>query len=136
MADFETLIEAAAPALRWQRGAFGEVYRQNQLELDSDAIEADSVAGAIIALMSDHCDGWAASATRLLEALGEKVSETVRRSREWPQNPISFGTRIERLKPVLRRHGISIVRKHSGDRWIYISPIVNPTPPPGGEPPA
>jgi len=130
MADFETLIEAAAPSLGWEPGEFGVIYRENQHELDGDAIEADSVALAIVAVMADHLDGWAGSATRLLERLAEKTSETVRRSREWPANPISFGTRLERLKPVLRRHGISIERKHSGDRLIYLSRISPPQPQP------
>lgn len=121
MADFERLIEAASPALDWAPGEFAEIYRANQSELDASAIEADPVAGAFVALVDDdHWDGWEGTTARLLELLALKVSESVKRSRDWPQSPISLGTRIERLKPVLRRHGISIERRHSGERWLRV----------------
>ncbi len=48
LADFERLIEAAAPALGWKPGEFGEIYRRNQDELDSVTMEADDVAASIV----------------------------------------------------------------------------------------
>jgi hypothetical protein len=130
MADFERLIEAASPALDWAPGEFAAIYRANQSELDAIALEADPVAGAIVALVEQDCEeGWEGASTRLLETLSSKVSDSVRRSRDWPQSAISLGTRIERLKPVLRRHGITIDRRHSGERWLHIYAAAKPPPP-------
>ncbi|WP_374547220.1 hypothetical protein [Rhodoblastus sp.] len=42
------MIEAAAPALGWKPGEFGEIYRRNQDELDSVTMEADDVAASIV----------------------------------------------------------------------------------------
>lgn len=130
MADFECLIEAASPALDWEPGEFAAVYRANQNELDASAIEADPVAGAIVGLIEeDWSEGWEGAASRLLELLSLKVSDAVRRSRDWPQSAIALGTRIERLKPVLRRHGLIIERRHSGERWLHIYSNAKPSPP-------
>jgi hypothetical protein len=41
---------------------------------------------------------------------------------------ISLGSRLERLKPVLRRNGVVVEKRHSGDRFITIRPATPPTP--------
>ncbi|MBU3887218.1 ATP-binding protein [Methylosinus sp. KRF6] len=124
MADFEKLIEAASPALEWASGEFSRIYLDNQAELDSAAIESDVVASAILSLVrDDHPGGWSGTASRLLELLAQKVNETIRRSRDWPASPISLGNRLARIGPVLRRNGVLVSRKHSGERVITIAPI-------------
>jgi hypothetical protein len=129
MADFERLIEASAPALDLEPGEFGDIYRRNQAELDATAIESDPVAGAIVALIEkDFPTGWEGNATRLYDLLGDKVTDNTRRSRAWPMSAISLGSRLERLKPVLRRNGVIVEKRHSGDRFITIRPATPPTP--------
>ncbi|MEK4034907.1 hypothetical protein WOC76_09255 [Methylocystis sp. IM3] len=121
MADFERLIEAASPALAWEPGEFTAIYRANREELDASAIEADPVASAIISFVHDeYPQGWAGTATRLLEALGSRVSEAIKKTRSWPGTASALSGRLERAKPLLRRHGITVARKHSGDRMITL----------------
>jgi putative DNA primase/helicase len=134
LADFERLIEAAAPALGWKPGEFSEIYRDNQNELDSVTLETDDVAAAIVSLIEDDSPHkWYGTASQLLDAIAQKVSETARRAKSWPQNSTALGARLVRLAPVLRRRGIVIERKHSGERRIVIAQIKKPdqTPPSG-----
>jgi hypothetical protein len=127
MADFERLIIAACPALGWDPEEFRLAYRDNQSDVDATAIESDPVAGAIVALIEkDFPMGWEGNATRLYDVLGEKVSDNTRRSRAWPMSAISLGSRLERLKPVLRRNGVVVEKRHSGDRFITIRPATPP----------
>jgi putative DNA primase/helicase len=127
LADFERLIEAAAPALGWKPGEFGEIYRRNQDELDSVTIEADDVAASIVSLIEDDPPyRWTGTPSALLDSLAPKVSESVRRSKSWPQNATALGNRLVRLAPVLRRRGIIIERRHSGERRITIMKAATP----------
>lgn len=134
MADFELLMEAASPALGWNPGEFAALYHANIDDLDAATIEDDSVAGAIVRfLKQDEPEGWTGEASILLDRLGAKVSDSVRNSREWPRTPISFGSRLARLAPVMRNQGISIEKRHSGRRTISLIPISQKAPPLGGE---
>ena len=129
MADFERLIIAASPALGWGANEFAAIYRSNIAESDALAIENDLVAGAMLAaIQEDYLAGLEGAMTRLLEILGAKVSDAAKRSRDWPQNAVALGARIERLKPVLRRHGIEVQKRHSGNRWTSIRPLRIETP--------
>jgi len=121
MADFERLIEAASPRMGWPAGWFSSIYQGNRDELDAGAIEADPVASALISFIhDDEPRGWAGTATRLLDLLSPKVGESIRRSRGWPQTPIKLSNDLARAAPLLRRHGITIARKHSGERTLTI----------------
>jgi hypothetical protein len=125
MAYFEKLMEAASPALGWQPGEFGAAYAENQTDLEGAAFEADPVAMAIADLIrDDYPRGWSGTPTRLLEALAPKVSDGMKRSRQWPQTAQGLGNRIERVKPLLRNRNIFIERKTSGERTITIVPKV------------
>ncbi len=80
---------------------------------------------AIVALIeSDFPEGWEGTSARLLELLRPKVSDTVARSRLWPDNNVALGIQISRLAPVLRRCGLTVEKKHSGKRWLTIRRIV------------
>ncbi len=129
LADFELLIEAASGALGWDPGEFSAIYRANQAELDAETLESSPVAEAILALMIDaeYSDGFEGSSSRLLELLRAKASETVLRSRIWPENNVALGIALSRIAPVLRRHGLTVAKHHSGKRWISICPIATPT---------
>jgi hypothetical protein len=123
MADFERLIIASCPALDWDPDSFRVAYRDNQVDVDATAVESDPVAGAIVELIEkEYPSGWEGNATRLYDLLGNHVSDNTRRSRAWPTSAISLGSRLERLKPVLRRAGFIAEKRHSGDRFITIRP--------------
>jgi putative DNA primase/helicase len=89
MADFEKLIEAASPALAWERGAFSRAYAQNRRDLDGAAFEADPVAVAIERYFRElerrACDRWEGTATELLAKLN---TETCAKSDNSPDSEL------------------------------------------------
>ena len=123
MADFEKWVSAAEPGLGWKPGTFSAAYEANRRNAAGAAFEADLVAVAIGHFISeDFPAGWTGTATRLLDLLGPKVSESMKRSKAWPTTAQGLGNRIERVKPLLRQRGIIVERKHSGERIITIVP--------------
>ncbi len=121
MAYFEKLIEAAGTAFGWAPGAFSDVYAANRLDIEGASYEANPVAMAIGDFIADETTArWTGTATRLLEVLGEKVSDAVKRTHAWPKTAQGLGNQIERVKPLLRSRGIMIERKISGERFITI----------------
>jgi hypothetical protein len=123
MADFERLVEAGSAALELEPGEFSKIIRENREELDASAIESDAVASAVLTMLDrdEHRNGWSGKPTRLLELLCDCVQDPIRRSRAWPASAAGLSNRLERCKPLLRRHGVTIQRKHSGERTITIS---------------
>jgi putative DNA primase/helicase len=123
MADFEKWLTAAEPGLGWSKGAFRVAYHENRHDISESSFEADPVAVAIRDFVRDrHPDGWNGTPTELLAALNERVSETMRRSKIWPQAAQAMGSRFDRIKPLLRTKGFFVDRKHSGQRTIIIVP--------------
>jgi putative DNA primase/helicase len=125
MADFVKWIAAAAPGLGWDDPAeFLNVYAENRRDVTDATFEADPVAVAIreFILLAHPRDGWSGTATELLAALSERVSDGVRRSKIWPMSAQALGNRIDRIAPLLRGKGFMIERRHSGVRTITIMP--------------
>jgi hypothetical protein len=122
MADFEKWVTAAEAGLGWQPGTFSSAYEANRRNSADATFEADPVAMAIEGLIrEDYPRGWTGTATRLLEVLNPKVSETLKKTKVWPATAQGLGNRIERVKPLLRQRGIILDRKHSGERLITIT---------------
>lgn len=123
MADFEKWITAAEPALWWEPGRFGEVYRTNRRDVAVMAFEADPVAVAIQDFtVAEHSTGWSGSPTELLAALNNRAAEPIKKQRIWPQSAQGLGSRIDRIAPLLRTKGFVVERRHSGGRTIIIKP--------------
>ena len=135
MADFAKWITAAESGLGWSPGRFLAVYSENRCAVTESAFEADAVAVAIRDYVSrDHPDGWTGTATELLAALNNNVSEGIRKSKLWPLSAQGIGNRIDRSAPLLRNKGFVVERRHSGQRTIIIVPPRGQTaaPPPTG----
>jgi putative DNA primase/helicase len=123
MADFARWVTAAERSLGWKDGQFLEVYRANRREVIETSFEADATAVAIKDyVLAEHPQGWTGTATDLLAALNNRVSESIRRSKLWPLNAQSLGNRIDRIAPLLRNKGFTIERRHSGQRHIIVVP--------------
>lgn len=121
LADFAKWGVACEAGLGWSEGSFLDAYAENRRDLADGAFEADPVATAIAELAASvPGDLWTGTPTELLAALGEKVAETVRRSRAWPMTAQGLGNRIDRVAPLLRQRGVTVTRKHSGIRLITI----------------
>jgi len=139
MADFAKWGAACESGLGWEPNSFLSIYMENQKDAGDAAFEADAVAVAIKKLMGDlerlasrppqewlpGQDGsaWTGTATELLSLLTERFSETVRKSKAWPYTASGLGNRIERAAPVLKTKGVSVTKKHSGDRTITLAKI-------------
>jgi hypothetical protein len=103
MADFARVVCAASSALPFSQEEFLQAYSENRRESVSLSIEANPVATAIQALTAtDDFDG---TATALLKVLNNKVTEETRRSKAWPKDARSMGSKVRRIAPLLRSVG-------------------------------
>ena len=120
MADFLKWVTAAESGLGWESGDFATVYNRNRAEIAEGAFEADAVAVAIRDMMNANGETWTGTPTELLNLLGARVSDAVKRSRAWPMTAQGLGNRLERASPLLRAQGFIVERKHSEKRLITI----------------
>jgi putative DNA primase/helicase len=123
MADFAKWIMAAEAALGWSDGAFLDAYEENRAMAASDAMEGHPVASGVINLVRKE-KKWTGTASQLLEVLLLHVpsGQLQRGGPQMPKGPGQLSGALKRLKPALRREGVSIEvrRKHGGKRLIDI----------------
>jgi len=103
MADFCVWVSAAETALGWEKGDFISAYTGNRKGQIEAALEADPLSDAVAQLV--EANDWIGSPTELLARLGEKVTDTVRKSRSWPPAN-KLRSRLRRLATALREKGI------------------------------
>ncbi len=130
MADFAKWILAAESALPFQQGEFLTAHENNRLEVVDAAIEADVIASAVVALMSQY-PHWIGPPNQLLSVLANYTTDDIRRLREWPKKPNSLSVKLKRCLPSLRERNIEISFGHSGSRSIELYttvPSQQPTP--------
>ena len=94
----------------WRTGDFSAAYSKNWKEATEIVLDADSIAGAVLAFM-DGRTAWSGSATDLLSNLAGLTKDEARRDREWPSNSQKLSGRLTRLAPALRKSGIDIARE-------------------------
>ncbi|MCF7803607.1 MAG: hypothetical protein K9N46_02230 [Candidatus Marinimicrobia bacterium] len=104
MLDFARWVTAAEPALGWEHETFLADYMENRSEAVEIGLGADVTATAIRSLMTDHQE-WRGTATELIEALGEQVSDKVQNSKQFPNGRTLRGKQ-RRLAPSLQQIGI------------------------------
>jgi putative DNA primase/helicase len=121
MADFEKWAAAAEPGLGWDAGTFATAYRRNRRDSSETVFEGDLVAVAIRDFVESGEIYWEGSATELLARLNGIVSESTKTLRTWPKSNQALGNAIARSTPLLRARGISVEKRHSGDRKIVIA---------------
>jgi putative DNA primase/helicase len=122
MADFAKWVVAAAASLGWEPGEFFAAYEGNRRDVVEAAFEADAVAVAIWKLLTaEPLEGFQGTATELLAALNNIVSESTRKSRYWPENAAQLGNRVARATPLLKARGCAIEPRHSGTRIITVA---------------
>jgi len=125
MADFALWATASETAI-WPAGTFWTAYSGNRDEAVADVIEADPVANAVRALMATRTK-WTGTASDLLGALTELVSEAQRKSKSWPNTPSTLSGRLRRAATFLRKAGIEIAfdreTNHKRSRSICITAL-------------
>lgn len=129
MADFATWVTAAEDGLRWTSGTFMKAYEANRMNLIDIALEADIVATAIMDLMKETAE-WTGTASQLYEKLKSLVPDYERKANVWPRGANVLSGRLIRAQTFLRKKGIEIERRKSGDRIITIwrTDKMEPTP--------
>jgi hypothetical protein len=120
MIDFAKCAEAGCRALGIRPGAFEEAYAQNRVNSSADAIDADTLAVSILAMMSKKTE-FVGTAVELLSALGPPAH--TEHDRRWPKDPTRLGNRLRRLAPLLRQRGIEVDfgRSHDATRKRLIT---------------
>src|SRR5690242_816613 len=83
LADFATWITAAEPSLGWKRGEFLKALITNREEANTVVIESSLLAGPILKLVAK--EDWSGTAEQLLHWVEPMVSDSVRRSPDWPR---------------------------------------------------
>jgi len=68
---------------------------------------------------------WTGTATHLLEALGDLVTEEAKKAKHWPKNARALSGMLKRLIPAFRKIGISIEGepRTSGERTRRVSEV-------------
>jgi hypothetical protein len=130
MADFALWVTACETAL-WPTGTFWSAYCGNLDEAVESVIDADPVAAAVRVLMEMRTE-WAGTASTLLGALTQAVSERVAKSKSWPDTPRTLTGRLRRAAPFLRKIGIEISLEregHTRTRTIHITTFPAPEDP-------
>lgn len=112
MADFALWATACETAL-WPAGTFWAAYCGNRDEAVEGVIEADPIAAAVRALMTERTE-WTGTASELLGALAEMAGERVAKAKTWPDSPRALAGRLRRAATFLRKIGIEIGFEREG----------------------
>ncbi|MEA3150893.1 MAG: hypothetical protein QOD56_1832 [Gammaproteobacteria bacterium] len=128
MADF-VLWATACEAALWPAGTFAQAYAENRRAAVDRVIDADPVANAVRAIMSDRTN-WTGTASDLLRAAADLSGDDMApRSAGWPRTPRTLAGRVRRAQTFLRTLGIEIAfsrEGHAGARMITMSVAQEP----------
>ena len=122
MADFALWASACETAL-WPAGTFWSAYSGNRDEAVEAVIDADPVATAVRAVMTERTV-WTGTASDLLGAIGEAAGERIAKSKTWPDSPRALLGRLRRAATFLRKIGIEVAFDREGrarTRVIHIT---------------
>jgi hypothetical protein len=107
MADFATLVCAAAPALGWPEDAFLNAYARNRAASNAFALEASPLYHPISRIADTG--PWEGTATELLGAVtNEQLNDVPENPRALPRTPEEFSHALRRLVPNFLQVGISV----------------------------
>lgn len=118
MADFALWVTAAEKALGWDHGDFIAAYQGNRNSANDLAIESSPVGQPLLEFVEAN-QGWDGSASDLLNAIEQEVSDPIKRHKGWPKNGQSLAGHLKRLSPNLRLAGweIEYHREASRRSW-------------------
>lgn len=120
MADHVIWVEAAAPALGWERGQYAAVYTEAQ----QDAVAAQLEGNILATVLMDWADQNAKTSHvvmktgDLLKALdAHRETLGIDKSKSWPGTPTKLTGDLRRLAPGLRQAGYNVWRIKSRRQW-------------------
>ncbi|PZR96107.1 MAG: hypothetical protein DI537_02400 [Stutzerimonas stutzeri] len=106
MADF-AIWGSAIERAHWPEGSFMASYEANIASGNTDLLQVNDVAMAVVELMSQRTC-WTGTATQLLELLESGRTSLQRRLRPLSPNAQRLSIELDRLTPVFRRRGIDV----------------------------
>lgn len=106
LADFAAWIAAAESSLGWEAGEFVKALISNREDANAAVIESSLLAGPILKLVEKG--DWSGTAEQLLRWIESMVSDSVRRSPDWPRTARGIAGALRRLAPNLRPLGVQI----------------------------
>jgi hypothetical protein len=112
MADFARVL-AARDMVSGEKSV--DAYQASTKDLESDVLEGDPLAAALIRLV-EYEGHWEGTATELLSDLAQEVDFTPEIRRTWPSNAANLSGRLTRMAPALRQYGIEHENKKSNSR--------------------
>ena len=118
MADFALWVTAAEESLGWPKGTFISAYAGNRASANEVALEASPVARPLLELLDEHGE-WRGTSSELLQALGTRVDDQVKRQRVWPSNGRSMTGHLKRLSPNLRAAGWEVEFHRESSRRLW-----------------
>jgi hypothetical protein len=120
MADFAVWISACEGAL-WPKGTFMAAYAANISEAVETVLEADQVAPIVRKYMEERAS-FEGTATDLLKALNEVISDPEQQAKGWPKRSNALSKILRRMATPLRKVGIDITfDRDSRRKWIVIT---------------
>lgn len=126
MADFEQWVVAAIDALPFTQEQFHQACEANREHINDEAIDADPVASAVVAMIT-QCYQWTGTASQLLYQLSLFTTDAIKRTHLWPAQPNKLTENLRRMTVFLAERCIKIEFYKSGDRYIKIYSTAPPT---------
>jgi hypothetical protein len=106
MADFATVLVAAAPSLSWSADDALASYERNQQDAVTATLEGDPIADAVRALAQLSLR-WQGTSTELLAEVNSRTPVD-RREGKWFRRGKELSEALRRLAPSLRRVGVMV----------------------------
>lgn len=108
MADFARVGIAVERVLEYPAGSFMASYLGKRAELTANVLDHPVVAGVFNLLENSSPDGWFGTFKELRADLEEIVSESDRRSPNWPKTEKGLGNLLRNMAPAIRSQGVEI----------------------------
>lgn len=121
--SFSRWLAALEPPLGLSKGELQKVYSDNLREASLESVRENALAITVLSFAMKRSDKrWSGTATSLLGELNKLAPpQTINRSSEWPQTPISLSKRLKMVAPALKTQGIDIDFSHGTQRKVEIS---------------
>jgi hypothetical protein len=123
MADFALWVEAASPALGWERGEFLRVYNANRANAAHMELEASLVATHLLAWLAAPDNKEKLLMKELLQMLTDAATAFGQKKEPpgWPKSGQALRAHLKRYAPALRREGWTLVDHPKGERGRTVS---------------
>jgi hypothetical protein len=104
LADWALWVTACEPSLGMECGEFLEAYKENRVQGDASAIDANPAIIAILELMATRTH-WKGTFGELLEKLTDKLEKFAngnpKKPKEWPSSPKDLSNTLRNYAPTL-----------------------------------